>query len=91
MGDGLMMMDDSFKAINQEVKELADQVREHYPTHPESAFEFFRSTGYPAIVSATLVSVIWGYMEYEQMMKTGMNMTRPILPDDLNIHPHMWN
>ena len=87
------MMDDSFQRINQEVKELADQVREHYPTHPESAFEFFRSTGYPAVVSATLVSVIWGYMEYEQMMKTGMNMTRPMKLDDLVtiMHPHNMN
>ena len=87
------MMDDRFNAINDEVKELADQVREHYPTHPEYAFSHFRSTGYPAVVSATLVSVIWSYMEYELMMTTGMNQTRPIKLDDLTtiMHPHNMN
>ena len=85
------MMDDRFKAINDEVKELADQVREHYPIHPEYAFSHFRSTGYPAVVSATLVSIVWAYMEYELMMTTGIKMTRPMKPEDLNIHPHILN
>ena len=80
------MMEDNLKSVNDEVKELADQVREHYPRHPESAFSFFRSTGYPAIVSATLVSVVWGYMEYEMMKKKGMSMTRPISKEDMNIY-----
>ena len=85
-------MDDSFKSLNQELKALADQVREYYPTHPESAFTTFRST-YPAVVSATLVSLGWGYMEYELMMKTGMSMTRPMQPEDLItiMHPNNRN
>jgi len=70
--------------MESEIKELAEPVREHYPYHPESAFNYFRLT-YPSIVSATIVSLVWGYLELEDMMRTGMKFTRPMDKQDLQL------
>ena len=70
--------------IESEMRELADQVREHYPFHPESAFNYFRIS-YPDVVSATMVSLVWSYMEFEMMMKTGTEFTRPMERQDLQL------
>ena len=70
--------------MESEMKELADQVREHYPFHPESAFNYFRLS-YPEVVSATMVSLVWSFMEFEQMMKTGMKHTRPLEKQDIQL------
>jgi len=70
--------------MDSEMRELADQVREHYPLHPEYAFAYFRLT-YPNIVSATMVSLVWSYIEFEQMMKTGLKFTRPLAKEDLQL------
>ena len=75
-------MERSNNPMDSEMKELADQVREHYPFHPESAFNYFRLS-YPEIVSATMVSLVWGYMEFETMMRTGTKFTRPMDKQDI--------
>ena len=76
----------------EELKSLADQVREFYPLKPELAFNFFRIS-YPEIVSATMVSIVWGYMEYEAMMQTGLKFTRPMRKRDIGIfnNPFLLN
>ena len=78
--------------LDNEVRELADEVREHYPRHPEQAFAHFRNK-YPDIVSATMVSIIWSYMEYEQMLRTGLKNTREFTQRDLSLFssPHYMN
>ena len=68
--------------MESEMKDLADQVREHYPFHPESAFNYFRLS-YPEIVSATMVSLVWSYREFETMMRTGTKFTRPMEKQDI--------
>lgn len=70
--------------IEAEMKELADQVREHYPMHPEQAFAHFRNS-YPEIVSVTMVSLVWSYFEIEQMMRTGIKFTRPLERQDIQL------
>ena len=77
-------MEQNNNPLDSEIKELAEEVREHYPWHPESAFSYFRLK-YPDIVSATMVGIIWNYFEFEQMMKTGMKLTRPMEKHDLQI------
>jgi len=70
------------------MKELAEQVKEYYPTHPELAFRYF-SSSYPEVISATIVSMVWSYIEVEArhhlMMKTGMKYTRPMERKDISI------
>ena len=78
------MMEHQNNPLESEIKELAEPVREHYPWHPESAFSYFRLK-YPDIVSATMVSIVWNYFEFEQMMKTGTKNTRPMTRDDLQL------
>lgn len=88
------MMDFSMgdSPLDNEVRELADQVREHYPRHPEQAFAHFRIS-YPDIVSATMVSIIWSFMEYEEMLRTGLKNTRVFGKSDLSLFssPHYLN
>jgi len=80
-------MEHLYNPMESEMKDLADQVREHYPFHPEFAFQYFCLTypTYPNIVSATMVSLLWNYMDFEQMMKTGMKFTRPMERHDLQL------
>ncbi len=77
-------MEHSRHSEEAEMRELADQVREHYPFHPELAMQYFRLS-YPNVVSATMVSLVWSYMEFEQMMRTGMKFTRPMENQDLQL------
>ena len=70
--------------MESEMRELAEPVREHFPFHPELAMQYFRLS-YPSIVSATMVSLIWSYLEFEQMMKTGVKFTRPMERQDLQM------
>ena len=67
--------------IKSEMKELADQVREHYPFHPKLAMQYF-SLSYPTVIAATVVNLVWDYLEVETMMKAGIKFTRPIEKDD---------
>lgn len=75
-------MEHPLNPMESEMKELADQVREHYPFHPELAMQYFRLS-YPNVVSATMVSMVWNYMEFEQMMRTGLKFTRPMELHDI--------
>ena len=77
-------MMERFDRLDAELRDLTDQVRGYYPNRPEDAFAHFRLS-YPDIVSATMVQIVWGYLEYEKMMVTGMNMTRPMEKRDLTI------
>ena len=70
--------------MEQEMKALADQVREYFPSQPESAFSHFH-TSYPKVVAVTLVSLAWNYMEFEAMMRPGLKFTRPIERSDIDL------
>jgi len=78
------MMDFHNNPMESEMKALAEPVREHFPFHPELAMQYF-SLSYPNIVSATMVSLIWSYLEFEQMMKTGIKFTRPMEKQDFQL------
>ena len=77
-------MMERFDRLDAELRDLTDQVRGYYPNPHEDAYAHFRLS-YPDIVSATMVQIVWGYLEYEKMMVTGMNMTRPMTKRDLTI------
>ena len=77
-------MEFSDRPLEIEIQELADQVREHYPLHPELAFRYF-CLSYPDIVSATMVSLVWSYIEVEHMMDAGVKYTRPLEVQDIQL------
>jgi hypothetical protein len=71
--------------MKSEMKELADQVREYFPFHPRSALKYFRLS-YPHVIAATIVSMVWSYLELEMMERAGLfKFTRPMELNDLQI------
>jgi len=85
------MMDD-YNSMNNEMQELAEQVREHYPNHPERAFNVYCKS-YPSVVAASMVQIVWSFMEYQIMVRTGLHFTRPLQKHELSIlnNPYLLN
>ena len=70
--------------INKQMRELANQVKEFFPSQPESAFDYFREM-YPDIVAGTIVNMVWGFIEYDLNKKLMVVNTRPISKRDLMV------
>jgi len=70
--------------MNIQMRELANQVIEFFPSHPESAFKYFREL-YPDIVAGTIVNMVWGFIEYDFHSRLGIAYTRPLRRRDLMI------
>ena len=87
-----MIEPDDFRALDNQMEELASQVEEHFPKNPSRAYEHF-SNMFPEIVAGTVVSLVWGFLEYKLGKKYGFLNTRPLHIDDMGIttNPYILN
>ena len=78
--------------LDKEMRELVTPVREFFPDKPEKAFEYFQST-YPDVIAGTIVSLVWGYIEFNNTLKNPFYNTRPITRKDIFMtkDPNLFN
>ena len=50
-----------------EMANLADKVKQFFPTEPDLALEYFQRT-YSRLIALLIVSMTWNYLEAEKMV-----------------------
>ena len=76
---------DDYSSMDEQMRELANPVREYYPKNPELAFDYFRKL-YPDVVAGTIVTMVWGFIQYEKDMSNPYTNTRPLTIKDHTIY-----
>ncbi len=57
-----------------EMANLADKVKQFFPTEPDLALEYFQRT-YSRLIALLIVSMTWNYLEAEKMVREGIRPT----------------
>ena len=71
-----------YETFGNQMRELVSPVREYFPKNPEKAFDYFRKL-YPEVVAGTIVTIVWGFIEYENSMKNPLSNTKPLTLKDM--------
>ena len=81
-----------FEDLDSQMRELVNPVREYFPKNPEKAFNYFRKL-YPEVIAGTIVTMVWGFMEYEDTKTNPYANTIPLTLKDMTLvkDPHILN
>ena len=87
-----MIEPNDFEKLDNQIADLASQVEEYFPKNPDEAYKHF-SHMFPEIVAGTMVSLVWGFLEWRLSQKYGFIETRPIQRSDISIFtsPYILN